>query len=248
MRLVAFLFALVFVMAAQAQTGDLVRVGQQVKNAYGIVVGMESGDIACTLTLRDDHGGTFKEMAEFDVCERRSMLLNKRVALRYAVQTVASPDCQGNPDCRKSISAIIVSDARPAATVPVPPVSARAFLDGIYRPYLAKAYPGQTLDQPDRFFSPPLARAIERDRREAAKRKEVPTLDGDPFVDAQDWAISDLAVTATENGPRATGVVTFKNQGTPSKVTIDMVMTPAGWRIDDIRTSQTSLRKLFKLP
>jgi hypothetical protein len=248
MRLVAFLCVLFFSFGAAAQTGDTVRVGQQVKNAYGIMVAMEQRDIACYLTLRDDHGGTFKEMAEFDVCDRRSMLLNKRVALRYAMQTVASPDCQGNPDCRKSISAIIVSDARPAANVPAPPVSARGFLDGIYRPYLAKAYPGQTLDQPDRFFSPPLARAIERDRREAAKRKEVPTLDGDPFVDAQDWAISDLAVTATENGPRATGVVTFKNQGAPSRVTVDLVMTPAGWRIDDIRTSQTSLRKLFKLP
>jgi hypothetical protein len=124
MRLVAFLFALVFAVAAHAQTGDLVRVGQQVKNAYGIVVGMESGDIACTLTLKDDHGATFKEMAEFDVCERRSMLLNRRVALKYAVQTVASPDCRGNPDCRKSISAIVVSDAKPTVSTAVRPFTA----------------------------------------------------------------------------------------------------------------------------
>jgi hypothetical protein len=119
MRLVAFLCVLFFSFGAAAQTGDTVRVGQQVKNAYGIVVGMESGDIACTLTLRDDHGATFKEMAEFDVCERRSMLLNRRVALKYAMQTVTSPDCQRDPGCRKSITAIIVSDARPTANAAV---------------------------------------------------------------------------------------------------------------------------------
>ena len=149
MRVVAFLCLLLFSVGALAQAGETVRIGQQVKNAYGIVVGMEHGDIACYLTLRDDHGGTFKEMAEFDVCDRRSMLLNKRVALRYAVQTLASPDCQGNPDCRKTIDAIVVSDARPTVSAAVQPVSARAFLDGIYRPYLATSYPGQALDQPD---------------------------------------------------------------------------------------------------
>jgi hypothetical protein len=163
------------------------------------------------------------------------------------VQTLASPDCQGNPDCRKTISAIVVNDARPTVTAAVQPVSARAFLDGIYRPYLAKAYPGQSLDQPERFFAPPLARAIERDRREAAWRKQAPTLDGDPFVDAQDWDIRDLTVLATESGTRAAGVVTFKNQNTAHRITLDLVMTPSGWRIDDIRTSRTSLRHFLKV-
>lgn len=116
MRLVAFLCVLLWSFGAAAQSGETVRVGQQVKNAHGIVTAMEAGDIACTLTLRDDHGATFKEMADFDVCDRRSMLLNRRVALRYAVQTIVSPDCQGNLDCRKTISAIIVSDARPMAS------------------------------------------------------------------------------------------------------------------------------------
>jgi hypothetical protein len=124
MRLVAFLCVLLFSFGAAAQTGDTVRVGQQVKNAYGIVVGMETGDIACTLTLRDDRGATFKEMADFDVCDRRSMLLNKRVALRYAVQTIGSPDCQGNLDCRKTISAIIVSDAKPMVRAVAQPLTA----------------------------------------------------------------------------------------------------------------------------
>jgi hypothetical protein len=115
MRVVAFLCVLVFASAASAQVGQTVRVGQQVKNAYGIVLGMETGDIACTLTLRDDNGATFKEMAEFDICDRRSMLLNRRVALHYEMETIASPDCRGNLACRKSISAVVVNDASPTA-------------------------------------------------------------------------------------------------------------------------------------
>jgi hypothetical protein len=113
MRLVAFLCVLLFSFGAAAQAGDTVRVGREVKNAYGILTGMETGDIACTLTLKDDHGATFRELADFDLCDRRSMLLNRRVALRYAVQSIVSPDCQGNLECRKTISAIVVSDARP---------------------------------------------------------------------------------------------------------------------------------------
>ena len=124
MRLVAFLCVLVFATAAYAQTGDTVRVGQLVKNAYGIVTAMEAGDIACTLTLKDDHGGTFREMADFDLCDRRSMLLNRRVALRYAMQTIVSPDCQGNLECRKTISAIVVSDAKPTVSTMAQPLPA----------------------------------------------------------------------------------------------------------------------------
>jgi hypothetical protein len=124
MRVLAFLCVLLFSFAASAQAGDTVRIGQQVKNAYGIVVGMETGDIACTLTLEDDQGAIFKELADFDICDRRSMLLNKRVALRYAVQTLASPDCQGNLDCRKTISAIVVSDAKPTVSTMAQPLPA----------------------------------------------------------------------------------------------------------------------------
>jgi hypothetical protein len=118
MRVVAFLCVFIFASTASAQVGQTVRVGQQVKNAYGIVLGMETGDIACTLTLRDDNGATFKEMAEFDICDRRSMLLNRRVALHYAVETIVSPDCRGNLECRKSISAVVVSDVRPTVNTP----------------------------------------------------------------------------------------------------------------------------------
>jgi len=115
MRVVAFLCVLFLAFAASAQVDQTVHVGQVVKNAYGIVLGMETGDIACTLTLRDENGATFREMAEFDICDRRSMLLNRRVALHYAVETIVSPDCRGNLECHRSISAVVVNDASPTA-------------------------------------------------------------------------------------------------------------------------------------
>ena len=75
----------------------------------------------------------------------------------------------------------------------------RAFVEDIYRSYQTKGFKGQRYWESSRFFAPDLAAAIERDMAQAKQRKEVPVLDGDPFVDAQDWQISDLMI-ATSDG------------------------------------------------
>ncbi len=126
---------------------------------------------------------------------------------------------------------------------------AQAFLDALYRPYLTEGFAGQSLDRPEQYFSPAVAQAITRDAREAARREEPPVLNGDPFIDAQDWDVRDLVVSASEIEPgrRATGTVTFRNQGTPRRLTVDLVMTPAGWRIDDIHKADSSLRTYLKV-
>ena len=123
----------------------------------------------------------------------------------------------------------------------------QAFLERLYRPYLAADFKGQSYTSVDQFFVPDLARAIERDMREAARRKEVPTLDGDPFVDAQDWEITKLSISATIDGTKATGRVGFDNLGKPVRLTIDLLQTTAGWRIADIEAPSGSLRALYKL-
>ncbi len=93
------------------------------------------------------------------------------------------------------------------------------FLRAIYDPYLKADFKGQPYWQVSRFFAPELARAIEADMREAKRR-------GD--------------------GPKATGEVSFDNLGKPTKVTIDLVQTQAGWRIADIKTPSGSLSELYK--
>ena len=136
-----------------------------------------------------------------------------------------------------------VKAQQPAA----PPQTAQAFLQSIYDPYLKAGFKGQPYNDAGRFFTPELARAMERDVRGAKQRNEVPTLDGDPFVDAQEWQITDLAVRITGSGDAATGVVSFSNLGKPKRMAISLVRTAAGWRISDIAGANGSLRSLLKL-
>ena len=84
---------------------------QDGKKTAGVIVAMESGDVACYLKLKDDRGGTFSEMAKFEICEKTS-LIGKRVALTYELARVMSEECQGNPDCKKSRTVALVSAAK----------------------------------------------------------------------------------------------------------------------------------------
>jgi len=137
-----------------------------------------------------------------------------------------------------------------AGTAAAQQPSAQAFLEAIYKPYLVKNSPGQNYREADRLFAAYLARAMNTDNAAAAKRGEVPILDGDPFVCAQEWEISKLAISASTTGTKTTGKVTFDTFGKPREVTIDLVLTPTGWRIANVVCSSdpTSLRALYKLP
>jgi hypothetical protein len=74
-----------------------------------------------------------------------------------------------------------------------------------------------------------------KDRKQAARRGEVGTLDFDPFVDAQDWEISDLAIAIEEVGPaKARATVKFKNVDKPSVVTLDLVKAGKAWKIGNV--------------
>ena len=129
--------------------------------------------------------------------------------------------------------------------------SAQDFLAGIYANYKGKDAKGITYgrrgSETTRYFTPSLARLIDADLKAAAKRGDVPELDGDPFVNAQDWDIDAFAIEAKDLGPgKAVGTVTFKNQGKDETVTVDLLKTKAGWRIDDLSGPRRSLRAMFK--
>lgn len=121
------------------------------------------------------------------------------------------------------------------------------FLRGIYTPYPNQDFKGQPYWQVDRFFAPDLARAIEADMREAKRRGEVPKLDGDPFIDAQDWDIAKLAISVKSgDGNTATGLVSFENLGKPTQITLDLIRTGMGWRIADIQSPSGKLSELYR--
>ncbi|CAN5905678.1 hypothetical protein BH11PSE3_BH11PSE3_33560 [soil metagenome] len=114
---IAALLAMVLGAApAGAQDAATVKVGPDVKRAFGTITAMTAGDIACYLKLKDDRGAAFEEMAAFEICEQRA-LLGKRVALTYVQQNVQSSDCQGDPVCKKTKRVVLVSAARPAPAV-----------------------------------------------------------------------------------------------------------------------------------
>ena len=116
--------------------------------------------------------------------------------------------------------------------------SARAFLAAIYNTYKGKNGNGISLDGDAairRYFEPSLAALISKDQKEAAKRGEVPALDGDPFVDAQDWDISAFDSAVRDVAPnKASGTVTFRNADKPTTVVLDLVKLKEGWRIADV--------------
>src|SRR6204780_3803557 len=116
--------------------------------------------------------------------------------------------------------------------------AATAFVTAIYAAYKGKNANGIRLDTEAnirRYFEPSLAALMIKDQKDAARRHDAPNLDGDPFVDAQDWDIAafDIAVTDTVNNA-ATATVKFRNADTPAVVVLDLVKINDNWRISDI--------------
>jgi hypothetical protein len=126
--------------------------------------------------------------------------------------------------------------------------SATSFVEAIYAPYKIKDGQGIPLDSDaalKRYFEPRLAALIIKDRNNAAG--ELPTLDMDPFIDAQDWDISAVDIAVRDTGAdKASATVSFKNLGKPTSVVLDLVKLKDGWRIADINWGRKrTLRALF---
>jgi hypothetical protein len=130
--------------------------------------------------------------------------------------------------------------------------SAKMFLQQIYASYLgnsSQAAKGIALADAAtvrRYFSPGLASLILDDGTAAKKRGEPPALDGDPFVGAQDWDISDLSIDVKEAGAKATGTVSFVNGGKPEKIVLELLKVGDDWRITDIHWDSGTLRGLYR--
>jgi hypothetical protein len=125
--------------------------------------------------------------------------------------------------------------AAPAAAADA---SAHDFVAAIYDTYVGKDGNGIALDTDQavqRYFEPALAALIRKDQKEAERRNEVPALDFDPFVDAQDWDIAAFAIAVTDgSSDKASATVKFNNFGKPAIVVLDLVKIGNAWKISDI--------------
>ena len=157
------------------------------------------------------------------------------------------------PTRRKLIlGALCAALAVPAlAAAPSP----RDFVTAIYDAYKGKDAKGRPLDNDaaiNRYFEPRLAAAMIKDRRAAARRQDVGTLDFDPFVDAQDWQIAafDIAVSDAGSG-KTSATVKFDNLGSHSTVVLDLIEIKGAWRISNItwtpHDKPNTLRGLYAL-
>ena len=132
--------------------------------------------------------------------------------------------------------------------------AATAFVMKIYDAYKSKNSKGISIETEAAirsYFEPSLAATIIKDQKASAKRKEVPNLEADPFVDSQEWQLSDLNIAVSDAPPdKAVATVRFKNFGLPIKIVLNLVRAKNDWRIADITWERDgnpeTLRRLFK--
>lgn len=133
--------------------------------------------------------------------------------------------------------------------------AALAFVKAIYSTYTKPGSDGVLIDSSAklrRYFEPQLAEVMNKDQEDAARHHDVGTLDGDPFIDAQDFEIKKFDVVIKDGEPgKATATVLFTNLGDAKTIVLDLVTVKNAWRIYDITWMHDgkpeTLRGLFKL-
>jgi len=121
MRSASVILLLLSSLPATAQ--EMVTVGGEKKRAFGTPIEFQNGDVSCGLTLKDDRGATFHESADFELCVQEKALKGKRLALTYKTARVMAASCQGNPDCKKSDTVVLIVSAKPAPLATPAPAS-----------------------------------------------------------------------------------------------------------------------------
>nr|WP_298682436.1 DUF3828 domain-containing protein [uncultured Dongia sp.] len=118
--------------------------------------------------------------------------------------------------------------------------SPQDLLNDIYNQYADKpAGSGIDLGAPgvvDKYFAPELAQKITADSDRAKANNDIPALNGDPFVDSQDWQITDLAIAIGKSAEpdKTMAIVKFKNYAEQREIKLALVKTASGWQIAEI--------------
>jgi hypothetical protein len=125
--------------------------------------------------------------------------------------------------------------------------AARTFVQQLYAAYDHAATPSDpdVLDKlAPSIFSPSLLHLIRHDQQ--INHGQAPALDWDPICDCQDSEGMHLtALTVTSEGAsHSSARATLKFGNTTKVVSLSLVLTPKGWRIDDIASTEVpSIRK-----
>lgn len=105
-----------------------------------------------------------------------------------------------------------------------------AMLEAFYEPYFTGEFP----DNEAAFRSQALQALYDNDAQ-VTPEGEMGALSFDPYVDGQDFDITDFAIGAAGiAGDYASVDVTFNNFGEPRSLTYELVLEDGGWKIDDV--------------
>ena len=106
----------------------------------------------------------------------------------------------------------------------------QALLEAFYAPYFS----GEFTEDESPFVSDELEALYAADA-EATPEGEIGALDFDPFVDGQDFELTDFEIGAPGiAGDYASADVTFNNMGRPTTLAYEFVKENGSWQIDDV--------------
>lgn len=106
----------------------------------------------------------------------------------------------------------------------------QALLEAFYAPY----FTGEFSDDEAAFRSQALQALYDSDA-EVTPAGEMGALSFDPYVDGQDFDITDFSIgTPGIAGDYASVDVSFANFGEPRSLTYELVREDGGWKIDDV--------------
>lgn len=138
---------------------------------------------------------------------------------------------------------LLLALAVPATAAPArqtPAASAKAFLDGIYGPWMQrlKKRGGPAYKEPphDRVYVPEIAALLTRDERNSARTGEVGVIDGVILCSCQDdgGMIAKVSVpSATATAATAKVALSFDGKYART-LTLKLAKLPQGWRIADV--------------
>ncbi len=111
----------------------------------------------------------------------------------------------------------------------------KAFVTEVYRRLIAEQSTHSLYTPPDGIYTPRLEKLLRDDKRKA--KGEVGCVDFVFWINAQDWTITHLSVTSTDNGPERKTVITkFLNGGERQEIHFDFRLSSGHWLLDDVHS------------
>jgi hypothetical protein len=109
----------------------------------------------------------------------------------------------------------------------------KTFVAEVYRRLIAEQSTHSSYTPPDNIYTPRLEKLLRDDRRKA--KGEVGCLDFVFWVNAQDWTITHLSITSTDQGQERKTVITkFLNGGERQEIHFDFRLSAGRWLLDDV--------------